>query len=424
MQSDIKSLPKSQILITIEVTEEELKGYEDMAAKRVSEAVEIPGFRKGQAPKAFVISKIGPDAFFQEVLNVALPRSYYEAVKDKKLEVISKPEIKILSRSPLKFEAQVAVFPEIKLKGYEDLKIPEGDISVTDAEIDEVVTEMRRAKASYKTLERAIEKGDRIEIDFQGFDEGGAILEKTGSKNHPLFVGEGTLAPGFEEELVGMKVGEKKKFPLKFPKNFHHAPLKGKTVHFEVEMKRGEETILPEFDEAFIEGALGQKKQIAEFKEIIKKDLHFRKRLEDRRQRENQLLEKFLKDARFDTPPLLIEEEIDAMIADLAREFEQNGADFEALKKKLEAEKRDLKKEYAAEAEKRVRVRLIISFLFRKLAIEVNDEDMKRASERLLARTPEKDKTEVSKNLNTKGDIYLRLRNNLMLEKLFARFLD
>lgn len=423
MQTDFKQLPKSEFLITITLTEEELAKYEEAAAKRISERVDVPGFRRGQAPKAFIIAQIGTNAFFEETVNLALPHAFFQAVQEKKLNVISRPHVKITSKTPLIFEARTAVFPDITIKSIEDIKIPSEPIHVTEKEIDEVVLEMRKYRATYKPIERSIQKGDRLEIDFEGFDEGGASLEKTKSKNHPLFVGEGTLVPGFEEELIGMKVSEKKKFPVKFPKDFHHEPLRAKKVHFEVEVKRAEEPILPALDEAFIADVMGQKKSVAEFQEAIKIDMHRKKEADARKNRENALLEKLLKEAKFDVPPLLIDEEIDYMIQDLKGELEGRKLNFESYLEKLKKENRDLRKEYEKEAEKRIRIRLILNYIFRTLSIDVSDEEMQTAEQKLLERTPEQDRSKLLHEMSSKGELYLRLKNNLMLEKMFVKFL-
>lgn len=424
MQSDVKQLPKSELLITIEISPDELAGYEEQAAKQVSEQVEIPGFRKGNAPKAFVISKIGADAFFQETLNVALPMSYFKVVQEKNLQVISRPEIKIISRSPLKFEARVAVFPAITIKGIEKIKIPEEPVAVADKEIEEVIEEMKKYRASYKVREGGVQKGDRVEIDFQGYDEKGTPLEKTKSTNHPLFVGEGSLVSGFEDELLGMKPSEKKKFPITFPKDFHYEPLRGKRVHFETEVKKAEETVLPELNEDFVANVMGKRQSVADFKEAVKADMAMRKKIDQRKARENHLLEKFLVESKLEVSPTLVNEEVDYMIADLKAAVEGRGMNFETYMKQLQEQKRDIREEYTAEAEKRVRIRLILNYLFRELQVQVTPEEMKMASERLIASTPEAERKTLTDDLSQKKGIYLKLQNNLMLEKLFAKFLD
>ena len=423
MKVELKELPKSEIQITIELETEELEAHEMQAAKMISENVEIAGFRKGQAPKAFVISHVGPETFFQETLNVALPRSYFDTVKEKTLQVIWRPNVKVLSKSPLKYEAVVAVLPEITLKGVEKISIPQEPIEVSDKEIDEVVSQMLKYRATYQPLAREVQKGDRLEIDFEGFDEGGAALDKTKSTSHPLFVDEGSLVPGFEEQLLGMKVGDKKKFPVKFPKDFHHEPLRSKTVHFDVHVKVGEQPILPELNEEFVTQVMGEKKTVPEMRVAIKQDIHARKTLDSRRSRENTLLEKLLKEAKLDVPPTLMEEEVDYMITDLKQELESRKLTLETYMEKMKAEKRDIRKEYAPEAEKRIRVRLILNHLFRTLAIQVSDEEMARAGEKLIQGTPTAEKDNVTKQLASKTEAYLRLKNNMMLEKLFVRFL-
>lgn len=424
MQVQIKQLPKSEVELKIQVPEEVWKKYEDEASTSISERIDVPGFRRGQAPKAFVISQIGNEAFFQEVLNLALPKAYLEAIKSQKLEIISRPVIKVLSRSPFEFEARVAVFPEIKLKGLEKIRIPKEKISITEAEIEEVIHEMRKFRANFKTIDREIKKGDRIEIDFQGFDDGGAALEKTKSTNHPLFLGEGSLVPGFEEELSGMKAGDKKKFPLKFPKDYHHEPFRGKTIHFQVEIKRAEETILPALDEAFVEQVIGEKKSVSDFRKAIEGDLNRRKEVENRRMQENKLLEKLMNEAKFDLPPVLVDEEIDVMIEDFVRELEGRGLKFETYLEHLRKEKRDIRKEYEAEAEKRLRIRLILNYLFRTLNIAVAENELEQAFEILLKGAKDEDRKKLEESFREKGEIHLRLKNNLMLEKLFTQFLD
>ena len=118
MKTELKTLPKSEVQITVELTKDELAVYETEATKRISQNVEVPGFRKGQAPKASVLAQDGEEAFFQDLLNVAMPRSYFEAVKEHKLQVISRPDVKIVSRSPLKYEARVAILPQITFTYY------------------------------------------------------------------------------------------------------------------------------------------------------------------------------------------------------------------------------------------------------------------------------------------------------------------
>ncbi|PJC37436.1 trigger factor [Candidatus Peregrinibacteria bacterium CG_4_9_14_0_2_um_filter_53_11] len=418
-----KKLPNSQVLLTVEVPKEVLVPYEEEAAKLISERVKIPGFRQGQAPKYIVISHVGAERFFEEAVNRALPDLYLEAVKKEGLEPISPPRVKITNNDPVTFEAEIALFPEIKIKGIEKLKVPVEKVAVDDKEIDEVINQLLRYHATYTPLERPVKKGDRLEIDFKGFDKGGAELESTASKNHPLFVGEGTLIPGFEDELVEMKVGETKKFPLIFPKDYHHKPFQKKQVTFEVTIQKGDEVMLPELTEEFIEKILGAKKTAAELREAVQSDIKGQKDKKAREERENKLFDTLLDKASLDLPPLLVDEEVEYMMVDLKKRIEQQGGDFKMFLEQLEKQGNDPMKEYRPEAEKRVKLRLVLNHLFRTLPIEVSDEEMKKAEEKLLASVPAEQKAEIEKELKQKRGVFARLQNNLALEKLMERFL-
>lgn len=424
MQIEIKQLPKSEIQVIVTIPTEEMETFEAAAFQRISDAVEIPGYRKGTAPKAFIIAKVGADAFFSETLNIALPRTYFKAVKEKNIPVISRPAIKVLSKSPLKYEARAAVMPEVTLKGVDKLKIENKPANITDAEIEEVVAEMRKYSATHKPLARPTQKGDRVEIDFQGYDEKGAPVEKTKSANHPLFIGEGTLVNDFENALIGMQIGEKKRFPVTFPGDYHFEPLRGKTIHFETQLKKGEETILPELTDEFVAKIAGEPKTISQFKEEVKADLARRKAVKIRRERENALLDKLNVNAKLDVPPILVEEEIDYMISDLKRELAQQKLAFESYEEQLKKAGRDLRAEYGKEAEKRIRIRLILNHLFREFRIEAAPEEFEQAASRLISRTQEQERGRLQEELKAGGEIVARLKNNIMLEKLFAKFLD
>ncbi len=423
MKTTLTKQEHNQHLITLNVEEADLAEYKDKAAKELSHHVNVPGFRPGTAPTFAVISHVGAEAFRQEVIDQALPHLYYKAIMEHKIEPIAAPRISLKSKEPIVFEAIVATMPTVKVKDIEKLKHEQIDASVTDKEVDEVIKEMLKMHATFKPLEGAVEKGDKLEIAFKGFDEGGVELENTVSKNHPLFVGEGQLIPGFEDNLIGMKVGDKKKFPITFPKDYGHKPFQSKNVTFEVEVLKGDKPVFPEFDEVLVEKLLGKKDTKENLLKIIKEDLSVRKKQELRKQREGSLMDKMVENADVDVPPILIDEEVDYMMADLKERFEKQGGSYEKLMESLAKKGKDQRKEYAEEATKRVKIRLILNHLFNELKIEVSDDDMQKAGTTLLAQAPEAERENVKKQLDEKKGIYLRLKNNLMLEKLITHFI-
>lgn len=424
MLSEVKKLPKSEVSITIELTPAEREKYQEEATKQLAQEIEVPGFRKGQAPSYLIISRIGPEAFFQAVLDAALPRCYFETVTQHRLPIASKPSITIISKEPLKFEARAALLPEVTLPDVEKLVIPVEKAVITEQEIQEVIRELQKSQATYKNVDRNAVKGDRVEIDFEGFDDGGALLENTSSKSHPLIIGEQTLVPGFEDELVGMKKGEKKKFPVKFPSDYRHAPFRKKTVHFEVTVKSLQEVILPEITETFVEKILGLKKTPEEFIKIMTEDITSRKQLEVRRKRESALFDTLIKKAKMEVSPLLIEEEIDAMLETLEKELAEKGIKIADFMEDMKKRKRDVRKEHEPEAVKRVKLRVIVQHLFKTLKIEVTESEIDEVMSRALTRNlPDEERKIIETDRSSKQGTWLRVRNNLMLEKLLKRFL-
>lgn len=425
MEVQVQKLPLSEVKLTITLTDEELASYREKAAESLSKKVKVPGFRDGKAPAFAVEAEAGKEAFFNEVLRFALSHSVSLAAKQEKIEFISRPRVQILSKSPLKFEALGALFPPIALKNYQKVKIPaSGTHEVSPKELDSVIRDMQKYHGTYEARATGVEKGDRVEIDFQGYDSGGAALENTKSKQHPLFVGEGTLIPAFEEQLLGMKTAEKKRFSVTFPKDFHHAPFRGKEVHFDVEMKKAEKVILPDVDEAFIEKITGQKIPVEAFREQVERDLQAEKRQDLRKQLESRLIEEWLKMASFDVSPSLIEEEIDFMIEDLAEEMQSRGVPWKTFLEYLEKQKKNLREEKRKEAEKRVRIRLLLNEIMRLENIQVTQEEFSKTLEAVVKAYPESEREKVRAVYEKDSSRRFQLINSLRLKKLFDKFLE
>lgn len=424
MQVSVEKLPKSEIKLTIIITDDELASYREKAAVSLSKKVNVPGFRGGNAPAFAIEGQVGKEAFFQEVLRFAIPQSFTLAAKQEKLELIVTPRINIRSQYPLTFEALSATLPQITVKGYEKAKPKKrGSAQISEKELEDVLREMLKLHAAYKPREGGAKKGDRVEIDFQGYDSGGAAIENTKSKQHPLFIGEGTLVPAFEEQLVGMNIGEKKKFPIIFPKDFHHAPFRGKEVHFDVSMTKAEEVTFPSLDDAFIEKITGQKSPAAVFKEQVKADLMREKQIETRKQQEAELIEAWFDKASVEVPPVLIEEEIDYLIEDMAREMQSRGVPLQKFMEYLEKQKKNLREEKRKEAERRVKARLVLNEILRLENIQVTEAEFNQMLESIISTYPPEEHDKIRQAYKNDPSRKAQLINTLRLKKLFDKFL-
>lgn len=423
MDISVQTLPKHEIRFSITFADEELKKFREVAASMISKRIEIPGFRQGKAPPFAVEAHVGKPVFFREVLRFAIVEGLNEAVKREKLNLIASPRITVISESPLKFEALSCLLPQIDITDYKNVKPKKIPEEVSPEELEDIIREILKMHATREAREGGVELGDRVEIDFQGYDESGVPLEKAQSKQHPLYVGEGTLIKGFEEQLVGMKAGEKKKFFLTFPPDFHHQLLRGKRVHFEVDMKRAEKVTLPLLDEAFVEKVMGQKASVEAFKEQLEKDAKFQKKQEARRMQEAELIEAWLKNCSLEIPSILLEEEIDFLLEEMKRDLEARGQKWEKLLEYMASQKKDLRTLKRQDAERRVKIRLMLNEIMRRENIEATREEVEAVIENLVQKQPKEEQEKVRIYLKTDRGRLSQIINSIRLKKLFDRFL-
>jgi trigger factor len=424
MKITLEKLPKSEVKFTIELDETELAKYRELAVEQLGKDVKIDGFRDGKAPAFEVENKVGKDQFFQVVMRFALPDTFAKAVEQEKVEVISRPNVNIVSQIPLKYEAISSLVPEVKLKEYSDIKVPEVKVEITDEETTAVINEMRRMQAVYSERKDSVQKGDKVEIDFTGKDEGGVELENTASKNHPLFVGDGTLVPGFEDNLIGMNVGDKKTFDVTFPADYTHKPFQNKKVIFDVEMKKAEEVKIPALDDALIEKVVGKKVSEEEFVKSVKADLVRQKTNDARMQRENKLLEELLARAEIELSDTLIDDELEFIIEQVKSDLARRNLDFAQYEEYLKSQGKNLKDEKRKEAVDRLKIRLLVNELFKREKIEVSDEEVQKAVDSMTAVYPEDEVKKLKEAYQPNSQQWMQLKNNMRLKKFFDGFLE
>lgn len=423
MNVTVSSLPKSEVKITVELTEEQMHKYLEKAAKQISQMVKIPGFRPGHAPMDVLKKHVREEAFDGHLVDIAVPETYGEAVQKEQVKAISRPKITVLQQSPLKYEAVVAVYPMVTVSGYEKAKIEKKEAKVEPKEIEDVLAEIQKHRATSKDVERAAQKSDKVEIDFQGFDEGGAPLENTDSKNHPLVIGEGSLVPGFEDALIGMNKGETKEFTVTFPKDYFHKPFQGKNVKFKATMNRVQEPILPEWTPEFIKQVVGEDKTLDEVKETIQKNLQEEKNHSETVRRENKFLEQIVESTKVEVPDTLVEEEIDGMIDEFKNELEGKGITMEQFLAQTQKEIKDIREERRKEATKRLTLRFGLQQIFEQDKIEVTPDDIAKEMDHVISLYPANEQAKMRKEYTEGSYLMRRLENKLKMDKLFEKYI-
>lgn len=424
MNVTVSEPKKSQVTLTITVEESELAKYLDQAVAQLSREVKVDGFRPGKVPRDILEGKVGADAIRAYALDIGLPQFYAQAVLDNKVPAIARPQIKILSETPFSFEAIVPILPEVTLKGHDKIKIPEEKVEVKDEDVEELVNYLRRQSAEHLTVERAAALGDRVEVDFEGFDhEGDVPLEGTASKNHPVVLGEGSLIPGFEDEIVGLKAGDEKTFEITFPKDYKSTKFQGKKVKFKVKVNKVEEVKLPEVTKEWIKTLTAKDQTPEELKSEIRENLNRERKTQAHQKREEAFFEKLIACATVEIPDVLIEEEIDFILDRTKMDLESQGLSWDQYQKYLEEKKRDPRQEKREQAERQIKLRLIVQKMFVDEGIEATDDDVEEQLKEIVAAYPEKERHKATDHYKKGGMGHNQLQNKIRMDKLLKKYL-
>lgn len=382
IQPSIEKLPKSQLEIEISVPEADLSVYLDKAAIRISEKVKIKGYRSGKAPRALIEKEFGKMAVLKEALDDIIQKSFVDVILKEKIDVIGTPEIdliQIMPDAPIKFKAKVTVLPEIELGDYKDIKIGGEEIKLSpkkaeEKEIQEAVEYLQKSRAEFKNADRAVQKGDMAEIDFEGRMDG-VKFEGGESKNHPLIIGEGNFIPGFEDSLIGMGSGEEKEFEIKFPEDYHKKEFAGKKTQFKVKINIIQERILPELTDEFVQ-SLGEFKTVDDLKKSIFNGIEQENLMKAKDKAKAQILDEIVKNSKMEIPDILIENELKKMEAELRDGTGRMEMKFEDYLSHIKKTIEDLKKEWVPAAERRVKSSLVLAKIAAKEQVEIPKEDL------------------------------------------------
>lgn len=422
MEYTVKKLPKSEVEIKATVSEEILKIAQKKAADEISKDIKVKGFRPGHVPPHILEQHIDKKYLTAYTQDLAIQKAYAEVVVKEKLQVVARPKVKIDTDEPLTFTATVAVMPEMEIKDYKSIKVKKEEPKVTKDDIEKVLDDMKKYGTVYKDVDRAAKKKDRVEVDFEGFDKDGKAVENTKSTNHPVIIGENSLIPGFEDELIGLKKGEKKEFDITFPKDYGKKDFQNRKLQFKVELKRVEEPSEPEINDDFVEKMTGKKQSVADFKKEIEENILAKKTEEAKIKQENEYVEALLKKAKVEIPEAMIDEETEFILQDMQEDIQRRGVEWAQFLERSGTNEDDLRKKYRSEGERRIKLRLALHFLIKEEKIEVTDKDLADELAKIKASYPDDQHAKIQEEFDG-GKLALQLRNRLSLQKLFDRVL-
>lgn len=398
MKIEIKDLPKSQKELNIKVFTEEMEEYTKKAVEKLAKNIKIDGFRDGKVPNDVAKKQLGDAAIFEEATHFAIESSYLKAIEENKLSPLGHPKADIVKAVPgntLEYKIIITVMPDVKLGSYEKVSGKVEEAKIEDARIQKELETIQKKKAIYLTKSESAEKGDRVEIDFES-RVGGVKIEGGESKNHPLIIGQGMFIPGFEDNIVGMKKDDIKKFSLVFPKDYK-PELAGKNVDFKVEVKIVQKVELSKIDDEFAK-SVGKFKSLDDLKKNIKEGITAEEENKFKEEFKNKLIDQVSEKSVVEIPDIMVESEIENMLNEFKNNIAQTGIKFEDYLQNVNTSVEKLKIEWKDLAEKRIKSGLVMREISLKEKIKIEDEKIEERVNETLKNYPNEE--EVRKNID------------------------
>ena len=386
MSLQVEKMEKNMAKLTIEVSAEDVEKAMQSAYQKAKGRISIPGFRKGKAPRKMIEQMYGKGVFLEDAVNALIPEHYSKALGECELEIVSQPKIDLVQTEPGKaliFTAEVAVKPEVTLGEYKGVEVPKSEIEVTDEEVDaEVKKEQEKNSRTINVEDRAAQLNDIVTIDFEGSVDG-VPFDGGQATEYPLTLGSNTFIPGFEDQLVGAKVGDDVDVKVTFPEEYQAKELAGKEAIFKCAVKKIEAKELPELDDDFAKD-VSEFDTLAEYKEHVKTNLVEKKENEAKHAKEDAAVDKIIENAQMDIPEAMLETQCRQMLDDFSRRMQSQGLSMDQYFQFTGMTAEKMMEDMKPQALKRIQTRLVLEKVAEVENIhpteeEVNEEISKMA---------------------------------------------
>lgn len=395
MSLQVENMEKNMAKLTIEVSAEELEKAIQGAYLKQRNKISVPGFRKGKVPRQMIEKMYGVGIFYEDAANALIPTAYGKAYDECELDIVSQPKVEVVQLEkgkPFIFTAEVAVKPEVTLGEYKGLSVDKVSNRVTAKEIDAKLEEEQKKNARTVVVEdRAVQDGDEVVLDFEGFVDGVAFEGGKG-ENYPLTIGSGSFIPGFEEQLIGAEAEKEVEVNVTFPEEYHSEDLAGKAAVFKCTVHEIKAKELPELDDEFA-AEVSEFDTLDAYKADIKAKIKEQKIADGNRKKEDQAVEKAVANATMEIPEAMIDTQVNQMAQDFAQRIQQQGLSMEQYFQFAGMTAESMMEELRPQAVKRIETRLVLEAIAKAENIEITDE---RIDEE-LAKMAEAYKMEVEK---------------------------
>jgi len=397
-----------QTVLHIELEEDDVDPFINRAYQRVVQKANIPGFRKGKAPRSVIEQFYGKDYLLNEIIETMLPEMTFQAIQEQELDAVGLPSIDLQEINPIKFNATIPLRPEIELNAYKDIRIEKQEIEITEESINERLEQLRLSIATWEPFESEIEEGNMITAQIKCSISEEIIIEETDAV---YLVNEeiGRPFPGFSTKLIGLKVDSQNSFELEIPEDFSDTKLAGQTINCEVLIKDIKHRVLPELNDDFAKGIGEGYETLDELKEEIQKGIQTESEQQSNFDFRESIIESVMKEANISVPPLLIQNEAENIIQQHTQMVTQANMDIQDYLQSIGKTEEELHNEAQEEAEGRIKRSFLISKIAEQENIEISDDEIEMKIQEIFS--------------NSEGEIPNSTQNEEMRNYLFRTLL-
>ncbi|UCH42676.1 MAG: trigger factor [Dehalococcoidales bacterium] len=386
----------NQAFLTIEMEPDEVEESLDKSYRRLVQKTKIPGFRQGKAPRAILERHVGKESLFEDTLEHLIPQAYEDAIKEQELETIAQPQIEVTQHDPLVFKAIVPLKPKITLGDYKQIRLTPEPVEVTEDHITSVMDQLRHQHATWEPVDRAVEFNDLVVIDVESNIDNEPFINQEAAQFQ--VVPETSFpAPGFSEQLIGMKKEEEKEFKLQFPSDDTREEIAGKEPDFKVRLTEVKQEVLPEVNDEFAQLIDPELENVDALREKVESELKRSAEEKTKANFEERVIENLVDISEVEYPPVMVEAETSRILEQRFQRGRQELDEYLRLTSKTEDE---LREEVQPMAEKRVTQSLLLGRIMVEEQIEVSEEEINAEIETIMA-SAAGGKEELEKLLNT-----------------------
>jgi len=373
----------SQAFLTIEMEPAEVEESMEESYSRLAKRANIPGFRKGKAPRAILERYIGRDSVLEDALNHLVPQAYEQAIAEQEIEAIAPPSVEVAQTDPVVFKVTVALAPTIKLGDYHHIQVTEEPVEFNEEDVSAVIEQLRHQRATWEPVERPVIFNDMVVLNVKGVIEGEPFVSQEGVQ-YQVLRNSPFPAPGFAEQLLEMKRDEDKEFKLQMPLDYPRGELAGKEASFEVRVTEIKQERLPELNDELAKEVATDCEGLDSLREQISTDLKLRAEEKAKADFEEQVIDAVVDISELEFPPVLLEREIDRLLNQSLQRWQMTGKGLEEYLRVINKTEEELREELRPVAAKRVTQSLVLGKIVEEGKIEVSDSEINTEIENMM----------------------------------------